>query len=148
MSELCSLRNDEVDLDHGYLSTVGKGRKQRLVPLGEVAINLLRVYLAESRPSLDKKCSEHLFLSTRGGPMTRQAFWKTLNKYARLADIPKSIYPHMLRHSFATHLLEHGADLRAVQAMLGHADIATTQIYTHVSRGQLLSVYRKHHPRA
>jgi integrase/recombinase XerD len=148
VSELCRLRNDELSLDHGYVSATGKGRKQRLVPVGETALALLRRYLEQARPRLDKRDSPHLFLTLRGGPMSRQGFWKMVGKHARAAGIEKTIYPHRLRHSFATHLLERGADLRAVQAMLGHADIATTQIYTHVSRSHLLDVYRKHHPRA
>jgi integrase/recombinase XerD len=148
VSELCTLRVDEVNLDAGFLSTMGKGRKQRLVPVGESALDLIRTYLLEARPKLDKKRVNTLFLSRRGGPLTRQAFWKSIGSYARQAGIRKSIYPHMLRHSFATHLLERGADLRAVQAMLGHADISTTQIYTHISRSHLVEIYRRHHPRA
>ena len=148
VTELCQLRMDELNLDHGFVSATGKGRKQRLVPVGESALDALRRYLAKGRAALDKKRSPFLFLTQRAGPMTRQGFWKMVRKYAAVAGITKDIYPHMLRHSFATHLLEHGADLRAVQAMLGHADISTTQIYTHVSRSHLVEVYRKHHPRA
>jgi integrase/recombinase XerD len=148
VSELCKLRTDEVNLVAGFLSTMGKGRKQRLVPVGEAALALLREYLQNARPSLDKKRSNILFLSRRGAALSRQAFWKTVSTLARRAGIRKAIYPHRLRHSFATHLLERGADLRAVQAMLGHADISTTQIYTHVSRSHLVETYRKHHPRA
>ncbi len=147
-SELCGLRMDELNLDHGYVSATGKGRKQRLVPVGESALEALRRYLERGREPLDRKRSPYLFLTQRAGPMTRQGFWKMVRKYARAAGITKDLYPHMLRHSFATHLLEHGADLRSVQAMLGHADISTTQIYTHVSRARLVEVYRKHHPRA
>ena len=148
VTELCQLRMDELNLDHGYVSATGKGRKQRLVPVGESALEALRRYLDKGRAPLDKKRSPFLFLTQQAASMTRQGFWKMVRKYAGLAGITKKIYPHMLRHSFATHLLEHGADLRAVQAMLGHADISTTQIYTHVSRGHLVEIYRKHHPRA
>jgi integrase/recombinase XerD len=148
VSELCHLRSDDLNSDHGYISTMGKGRKQRLVPVGETALERLARYLTEARPKLDRKRSVYLFLTNRGGPMSRQGFWMMVGKYARMACIDKSIYPHMLRHSFATHLLERGADLRAVQAMLGHADISTTQIYTHVSRAHVVEMYRQHHPRA
>jgi len=148
VSELCKLRTDELDLNAGFVSTMGKGRKQRLVPVGENAIAILREYLSNARPALDKKRSNYLFLSRRGASLSRQAFWKMIGGRARQAGIRKVIYPHILRHSFATHLLEHGADLRAVQAMLGHADISTTQIYTHVSRSHLVEIYRRHHPRA
>ena len=148
VSELCHLHSDDVNQDHGYISTMGKGRKQRLVPVGETALEHLEKYLIEARPKLDRKRSVYLFLTNRGGPMSRQGFWMMVGKYARMAAIEKSIYPHMLRHSFATHLLERGADLRAVQAMLGHADISTTQIYTHVSRAHVVEMYRQHHPRA
>ena len=147
VSELCNLRNDELSLDHGYISTIGKGRKQRLVPVGEAALALLREYLDQARPRLDKRGSPHLFLTRRSGPMSRQGFWKMVGKYARKAGILKSIYPHMLRHSFATHLLEHGADLRSLQAMLGHADITTTQIYTHVTTHRLKQLHERFHPR-
>lgn len=148
VTELCQLRVDELNQDHGYILTMGKGRKQRLVPVGQQALELVQQYMEQARPGLDKRRSPHLFLTRRAGPMTRQAFWKMVRKHAHTAQINKSIYPHMLRHSFATHLLEGGADLRAVQAMLGHADISTTQIYTHVSRAHLLEIYRKHHPRS
>jgi len=148
VSELCRLRVDDLDLEVGFVSTVGKGRKQRLVPVGESARELLRQYQTTARPTLDKRRSNFLFLSRRGSPLTRQAFWKTIGAWARKAGIRKTIYPHKLRHSFATHLLERGADLRAVQAMLGHADISTTQIYTHVSRSHIVEIYRRHHPRA
>jgi integrase/recombinase XerD len=148
VTELCRLRTDELDLDAGFVSTMGKGRKQRLVPVGETALDLLRRYLQESRPRLDRKRSNVLFLSRRGAGLTRQAFWKMIAAQARAAGIRKRIYPHIVRHSFATHLLERGADLRAVQAMLGHADISTTQIYTHLGRAHLLEAYRRSHPRA
>lgn len=148
VTELCQLRADATDFDRGFLRATGKGDKERLVPIGETALNMMREYLLEIRPTLDKKRSPFLFLTNRGTPMTRQGFWKLLRRYARGAGIAKEVSPHTLRHSFATHLLEHGADLRAVQAMLGHADISTTQIYTHISRKHLVEVYRKHHPRA
>ncbi|MCC6749524.1 MAG: site-specific tyrosine recombinase XerD [Deltaproteobacteria bacterium] len=148
VSELCGLKLADLDLERGCLRTLGKGRKQRLVPLGEAAVLILRRYLVEVRPPLDRSQDGHVFLSRLGGPLTRQAFWKSIKAYALKADITQRITPHKLRHSFATHLLERGADLRAVQAMLGHADISTTQIYTHVSRAHLLQVYRRHHPRA
>ncbi len=147
-TEICQLRSDEVNLDAGFVSTMGKGRKQRLVPMGESAISLVLKYLQEVRPALDKKRSNFLFLTRRAGPLTRQAFWKMVRVTSQKAGITKKIYPHKLRHSFATHLLEHGADLRAVQAMLGHSDISTTQIYTHVSRSHLTEIYRNFHPRA
>jgi integrase/recombinase XerD len=149
VSELTALRVDEVDLEAGFVSTLGKGRKQRLVPIGDAARALLALYLTRARPALStRRRSNDLFLSRRGARLTRQTFWKMVADTARGAGIAKDIYPHMLRHSFATHLLERGADLRAVQAMLGHADISTTQIYTHVSRSHLVDSYRRHHPRA
>jgi integrase/recombinase XerD len=149
VSELCSLRLADVNLEAGYLSATGKGRKQRLVPFGERARERIIRYLAEGRPALAHgKERDALFLTGRAGPMTRQGFWKLLRRHALGAGIRKPISPHKLRHSFATHLLERGADLRAVQAMLGHADIATTQIYTHLSRIRLREIYDKHHPRA
>lgn len=147
VTELCRVRNDAVDLARGYLSTMGKGRKQRLVPVGEEALATIQDYLERARPVLDKRRSDFLFLSNRGGPLSRQGFWKLLGQLARAAGIFKEISPHTLRHSFATHLLQRGADLRAVQAMLGHVDISTTQIYTHISRRHLSEVYRRHHPR-
>jgi integrase/recombinase XerD len=149
VSELCGLAVADVNLASGYVRVFGKGRKQRLVPLGDVARERIAAYLETARPGFVKQPSvKALFLTGRGRPMTRQGFWKLLRRYARAAGIAADISPHKLRHSFATHLLEHGADLRAVQAMLGHADISTTQIYTHVSRARLVELYRKHHPRA
>lgn len=153
VSELVKLRLPDVNFEAGYLIAFGKGRKQRLVPLGEVALGCLRAY-ADSvrpqflRPGMTAKTVDALFLTRLGRPMTRQGFWKLLGSYARAAGIRKTISPHKLRHSFATHLVERGADLRAVQAMLGHADIGTTEIYTHVSRGHLRAIYDKFHPRA
>jgi len=149
VSELCKLRLRDVNFDAGYLLAFGKGRKERLVPVGEQAIAALRAYVEGAR---GKQCGaravEALFLTHHGRAMTRQGFWKLLNRYAAAAGITKRISPHKLRHSFATHLIERGADLRAVQSMLGHADIGTTEIYTHVSRRHLRSVYDKFHPRA
>ena len=147
VSELCRLSLDEVDFDRGFVRTTGKGRKTRLVPFGQAAEQVLRRYCTEARPLLARG-GPALFPTRRGVAMTRQGFWKLLRAHARRAGIEKPIAPHTLRHSFATHLLQRGADLRAVQAMLGHADIATTQIYTHVSRKQIIDAYQRHHPRA
>lgn len=150
VSELVGLKLAEVNLtDPAYVSTTGKGRKQRLVPLGAAARAALEEYLATARPRFDRsRNAPSLFLTHRGGAMTRQGFWKLLGSYARAAGIRKKISPHKLRHSFATHLLERGADLRAVQEMLGHADIGTTQVYTHLSNARLKQVFKQHHPRA
>lgn len=149
VSEIVSLAVEEVNLRSGYVSVIGKGGKQRLVPLGEVALNSIEAYASTYRDGFVRDPAERaLFLTGRGRAMTRQGFWKLLRRYARAAGIRGGVSPHKLRHSFATHMIERGADLRAVQAMLGHADITTTQIYTHVSRGRLVDVYRKHHPRA
>ncbi len=148
VSELIGLKVRDVNVQAGFLQCVGKGDKERLVPLGEVAIGCIQRYLDIARPHLLKlPPSPYLFITKRGGPMCRQAFWKLIKKYAKLAGIEKEIKPHMLRHSFATHLLEGGADLRAVQMMLGHSDISTTQIYTHVTRERLLKIHRASHPR-
>jgi integrase/recombinase XerD len=148
VSELVMAEVALVNLDVGYLRVTGKGAKQRLVPMGEGARQLLQQYVEEARPRLLKKrASRYVFVSRRGGPLTRQAFWKLLRLRARRAGITQVISPHMLRHSFATHLLEGGADLRSVQVMLGHANIATTQIYTHVERGRLKRVHTKYFPR-
>lgn len=150
VSELVHMEHRETNLERGYVRVMGKGRKQRLVPLGDLARDRIALYLAEGRPLQAKGRLDlpWLFLGIRQKPLTRQGFWKLLGGYARAAGINRAISPHKLRHSFATHLLERGADLRAVQAMLGHADITTTQIYTQVSRARLLEVYRLHHPRA
>jgi len=149
VSELVGLTIGELNLNAGYLTVVGKGRKQRIVPLGEVAADRLQTYMDLGRGHFVKNPREAgVFLTGRGKPMTRQGFWKLLRRHAAAAGIRQPISPHKLRHSFATHLLEHGADLRAVQAMLGHSDITTTQIYTHVSRARLMELYRDHHPRA
>jgi integrase/recombinase XerD len=149
VSELVKLRLRDVNLDAGYLMTMGKGRKQRLVPVGEAAIASVRAYLEAARAThVRARAVDTVFVTHHGRAMTRQGFWKLLGRYAVAAGIRKRISPHKLRHSFATHLVERGADLRAVQAMLGHADIGTTEIYTHVSRGHLRSVYDRFHPRA
>jgi integrase/recombinase XerD len=148
VSELIQLRPGDVNLDDGYVICRGKGGKERVVPLGKAAAALTRRYLQEARPRLQKKPAEALFLSRRGDPFTRQGVWKMLRHYARQAGLESKISPHVLRHSFATHLLERGADLRSVQLMLGHSQITTTQIYTHVSRERLRRIYEKFHPRA
>jgi integrase/recombinase XerD len=149
VSELVRLRLADINFDAGYLMAFGKGRKQRLVPIGEVALAGLRAYVETARATLAAgRASPALFLARHGRSMTRQSFWKLLGRYAIAAGIHKRISPHKLRHSFATHLVERGADLRAVQAMLGHADIGTTEIYTHLSRKHLRAVYDRFHPRA
>lgn len=149
VSELCGLGINDVQLTAGYLVAKGKGAKERLVPLGRVAIEKVQAYLAESRPAvLGRRKSQALFVTPRGSGFTRQGFWKLIKRYALKAGIAKPLSPHKLRHSFATHLVERGADLRAVQQMLGHADLATTQIYTHVNAARLRSVYDEFHPRS
>jgi integrase/recombinase XerD len=148
VSELVSIETLHVNGDVGYLRVTGKGSKQRIVPMGEPARRLLSTYVETIRPRLLKhKASRFLFVSRRGTPLTRQAFWKSLRGRAQRAGLKKTVFPHMLRHSFATHLLGGGADLRSVQAMLGHADIATTQIYTHVERERLKEVHATYFPR-
>jgi integrase/recombinase XerD len=149
VSELVGLRLRDVHLDAGYLRCLGKGSKERVVPLGEEAEATLQRYLAAARPALlGRRRTDYLFVNRRGGSMTRQAFWKIVKRCGRQAGIRTPLSPHTLRHSFATHLLEHGADLRSVQIMLGHADISTTQIYTHVNRERLRRLYEDFHPRA
>ena len=147
-SELVGLRLQDVNLERGYVMTVGKGSKERTVPLGEVALVRLKDYLDRARPLLLKGSeADALFVTSRKRQISRQMFWEGIKQYVRKAGIMKNVSPHTLRHSFATHLLDNGADLRAVQAMLGHADISTTQIYTHVSRERLRQTHEKYHPR-
>jgi len=149
VSELINLRLSDLNLSVGFLRCFGKGSKERIVPLGKVAIGYLERYMAESRPAYARSgSSEYLFLTIRGRKMSRVGFWKLIKRHAARAGITRSITPHTLRHSFATHLLQGGADLRSIQEMLGHADIATTQIYTHVTQDHLKEVYRETHPRA
>jgi len=148
VSEIVSLQLGQLSLQRGLVRLTGKGSKERLVPLGEEAIERLEQYLSGARADLLKgKRSEALFVTTRGGAMTRQAFWYLIKRYAGKAGIKTALSPHMLRHSFATHLLNHGADLRVVQMLLGHSDLSTTQIYTHVAQERLKQLHQQHHPR-
>jgi integrase/recombinase XerD len=148
VSELVGLKTVQVSLDMGVVRVLGKGSKERLSPLGEEAVAWIERYRREARPALlGSRKSDALFVTPRGGPMTRQAFWKLVQRHAQVAGIRRAISPHTLRHAFATHLINHGADLRVVQLLLGHADISTTQIYTHVARERLKQLHRKHHPR-
>jgi len=148
VSELVGLKLFEVNLDAGVLRVLGKGSKERLVPLGEEAVDWVRRYKQDSRAALlKKKSSDYLFVTGRGEGMTRQAFWQNIKRYGALAVPKKHFSPHVLRHAFATHLINHGADLRVVQMLLGHADISTTQIYTHVARERMKALHAKHHPR-
>jgi integrase/recombinase XerD len=151
VSELVGLRTADVNLEASYLTCTGKGDKQRIVPIGDEAARWVREYLLNARPALlGRRVSGRLFVNARGGGLglTRVGFWKILKAYVRQAGLATSISPHVLRHSFATHLLERGADLRAIQMMLGHADLSTTQIYTHVLEQRMRSIYDKFHPRA
>ena len=151
VSELISLRPADVNLEASYLTCTGKGERQRIVPMGDEATAWVRRYLRDARPALlGKRSSPRLFVNARrGGPgLTRVGFWKILKAYGRGAGVTAALSPHMLRHSFATHLLERGADLRAIQMMLGHADLSTTQIYTHVLQQRMRTVYDRFHPRA
>jgi integrase/recombinase XerD len=148
VSELVSLTLGQVRLDPGYVRVWGKGGKERIVPVGSQARAWVGRFLEEGRPTLDTKRRDEVFLTIRGEGMTRQCFWQLIKRHGRAAGITTHLSPHVLRHSFATHLLEHGADLRAVQAMLGHADISTTEIYTHVTRERLRALYDSKHPRA
>jgi integrase/recombinase XerD len=148
VSELVGLKLAQVGITQGLVRVIGKGDKERLVPLGEEAIGWLNTYIDGARQDLIKRqVTDALFITGRGGPLTRQAFWHNIKRYARKARIEAALSPHTLRHAFATHLLNHGADLRAVQMLLGHADLSTTQIYTHVARARLKELHAKHHPR-
>jgi integrase/recombinase XerD len=148
VSELVNLTMEQIDLTQGVVRLMGKGSKERLVPLGEEAVDWLQRYIAQSRPELAAGASARaLFITRRGKAMTRQAFWYRLRHYAVKSGINKALSPHTLRHAFATHLLNHGADLRVVQMLLGHSDLSTTQIYTHVARERLKELHARHHPR-
>jgi integrase/recombinase XerD len=148
VSELVALRLDQLHLDPPFIRIVGKGRKERLVPLGDTAADWLDRYLREGRPQLARQRQPQVFLNNRGGGLTRQGVWKRLRQHGTAAGIRSQLSPHVLRHSFATHLVEHGADLRAVQMMLGHSSLTTTEIYTHVARERLRRLYDEKHPRA
>lgn len=150
VSELIGLKLNDLHLSMGLLHTVGKGDKERIVPLGDLAIQWIECYLEEVRPLLTAKHPEetHLFVNSHGTGLSRQGIWKNLKALVRKAGITKNVTPHTLRHSFATHLLENGADLRTVQELLGHADISTTQIYTHITKKRMTDVYKQHFPRA
>ncbi len=150
VSELIHLRASDLNLEAGYLSTTGKGNKQRIVPFGDQATEWLSRYIREGRPALiSRRASPWLFVNAKqGGSLSRVGFWKILKVYGRTAGLSRTLSPHVLRQSFATHLLEHGADLRSIQMMLGHADLSTTQIYTHVLEARLRAVYDRFHPRA
>ena len=146
VSELVEATLPRLNLNQGMVRVIGKGGRERLIPLGEAAIESLQIWLKQARPQLTP-CCDRVFVSRRGRPLTRQAVWQRIRRHARDAGIVAQVHPHRLRHSFATHLLDHGADLRVVQMLLGHADLGTTQIYTHVSRARLKSLYTTHHPR-
>ncbi|MCY1596921.1 site-specific tyrosine recombinase XerD [Staphylococcus pettenkoferi] len=149
VTELIYLKVEDVNLIMGFVRVFGKGNKERIVPLGETIIDILETYIETVRPQLLKKTvTDNLFLNMHGKPLSRQAIWKMIKQNGVKAEIFKTLTPHTLRHSFATHLLENGADLRAVQEMLGHADISTTQLYTHVSKSQIRKIYNQFHPRA
>lgn len=148
VSELVGLELPRVNIEHGVVQVLGKGGRERLVPMGEWAMDWIRKYLAVARPDLVAgKATDCLFVTARGEAMTRHNFWHLIRRHANAAGIVSALSPHTLRHAFATHLLEHGADLRAVQSLLGHADLSTTQIYTHVTKSRLRELHQKHHPR-
>jgi integrase/recombinase XerD len=152
VSELVGVRAADIHLDEQYLTCIGKGNKERLIPIGEQAAAWIEKYQASVRPGLTRhakgRATPQLFVNARGGPLSRVGFWKILKGYGRQGSLPRTLSPHVVRHSFATHLLERGADLRAIQMMLGHADLSTTQIYTHVLEARLKAVYNRFHPRA
>ena len=147
VTELLNLRLELINLKQGFLRITGKGNKERLVPLGQYACEWVEKYLSESRPQLYKSNTDYLFLTQHGGIMSRQNFWYAIKRYALQANISAELSPHTLRHAFATHLLNHGADLRVVQMLLGHSDLSTTQIYTHVAQHRMQELHSKHHPR-
>ena len=148
VTELVNLRVSELDLEVGCIRTMGKGSKERIIPIGSMAKKAVNEYILKSRKALlGSQNAEEIFITKRGACMTRQGFWKLLKKYASRANIRGSVSPHILRHAFATHLLERGADLRSVQQMLGHSDISTTQIYTHLDKHYLQEVHKTFHPR-
>ena len=147
VSELINLRVDMINLNQGYLRILGKGNKERLVPLGQIAAEWIEKYIQQSRPQLYKSATDYLFLTQLGGIMSRQNFWYAIKRYALQANIQMELSPHTLRHAFATHLLNHGADLRVVQMLLGHSDLSTTQIYTHVAQIRMQQLHATHHPR-
>ncbi len=149
VSELVSLEYSSVNLQQGVVRVMGKGNKERLVPMGDEAVNWIQQYLDDARPDImqGKGISPHLFVTNRGAGMTRQAFWYLIKRHALSVGIKQKISPHTLRHAFATHLLNHGADLRVVQLLLGHSDLSTTQIYTHVAKARLQALHQEHHPR-
>lgn len=151
ISELVHLQMDELHLTMGFIQTVGKGDKERILPIGGEAVKWLNEYLIDARPIFESRAAEespYVFLNARGKGLSRQGVWKNLKKTVQIAGIKKNVTPHMLRHSFATHLLENGADLRIVQELLGHSDISTTQIYTHITKARMKDVYEQYHPRA
>ena len=148
VTELLNLRLELINLKQGYLRIVGKGNKERLVPMGQVACEWIEKYLNEARPQLYKTATDYLFLTQHGGIMSRQNFWYAIKRYALQAGVQAELSPHTLRHAFATHLLNHGADLRVVQMLLGHSDLSTTQIYTHVAQVRMQQLHESHHPRA
>jgi integrase/recombinase XerD len=147
VSEVVNLKIDNINFDMGFVRCIGKGNKERIIPLGRQARQAIRKYLQTSRPNLTKKSTDILFLNRFGRNISRQSLWKMVKRYARSARIKKQLRPHILRHSFASHLLERGADLRSVQEMLGHSDISTTQIYTHVNKDRLKTIHKMFHPR-
>jgi integrase/recombinase XerD len=154
VSELVGVRAADLHLDEHYLTCIGKGNKERLIPIGEQAADWVERYQASARPALVRplkgvkgRVTPRLFVNNRGGSLSRVGFWKILKRYGKQASLPRTLSPHVVRHSFATHLLERGADLRAIQMMLGHADLSTTQIYTHVLEARLRAVYNRFHPR-